>query len=59
MTDFSVPKDWTGWWLVLDTEGVLLCKVRGATYDGALNRARNKKETNGKAFMVVPEEKRG
>jgi hypothetical protein len=56
--DFSVPKEWTGWWLVLNGS-VLLCKVKAKSYDAALNKARNRPETAGLAFTVVPEERRG
>lgn len=56
--DFSVPKEWTGWWLVYAGD-VLLCRVKAKTYDAALNKARNRPETAGKVFTVVPEERRG
>jgi hypothetical protein len=58
VVDFSAPKRWTGWWLVIGEKGVLLCRVRARNYDAALNKARNRKETAGAAFTVVPEEKR-
>jgi hypothetical protein len=54
--DFSVPKRWGGWWRVLDVDGVLLCRVRAKNYDAAVLKARNRSETAGKAFMVVPDE---
>jgi hypothetical protein len=54
--DFSVPKDWRGWWRVLDADGVLPCRVRAKGYDAAVLKARNRSETAGKAVMVIPEE---
>lgn len=54
--DFTVPKRWSGWWRVLDADGVLLCRVKAKDYDAALNKARNRAETRGKVFGVVPEE---
>lgn len=54
--DFSVPKEWKGWWRVLDSRGTLLCRVEARNYDAALLKARNRPETRGKAFAVVPEE---
>lgn len=54
--DFSVPKEWKGWWRVLDADGVLLCRVQARNYDAAVLKARNRPETAGKAFLVTPEE---
>jgi len=54
--DFSVPKNWKGWWWVLGVDRVLLCRVKAKNYDAAVLKARNRPETAGKSFMVIPEE---
>lgn len=54
--DFSVPKEWKGWWRVLGPDGTLLCRVKARNYDAAVLKARNRPETVGTAFVVIPEE---